>query len=389
MSALNKTGMPMRVRFLHTSDWQLGVTRHFLDADSQARWTAARFEGIRKLGAIAAAEKCEFIVVAGDIFESNQVDRRTIVKACEVMSTIQVPTFLLPANHEPLDAGSVYRSKHWKDRKPANVQVLEAFGRPVQIRTGVEVVGAPWTSKRPLKDLVADVAAGLDAAPGVLRVMVGHGAVDELSPNRDDPAVIHVADAERAIDEGRFHYLALGDRHSFAKVGASGRIFYSGTHEAYDFGEVDPGKILIVELGPEDVTVTPRQIGAWRFVLYQARISTADDLEALARYLDSLQDKERTIIKLGLVGTLTIRLYARLEEIEEHASDLFAAVVRSHSRSELIVMPDNSDFDDLSLAGFAASAVEKLRAQAQGAGPEAEQASDALALAMRLAGRAA
>ena len=379
----------MRVRFLHTSDWQLGVTRRFLDADSQARWTAARFEGIRKLGAIAAEEKCEFIVVAGDVFESNQVDRRTIVKACEAMSGIPVPIFLLPANHDPLDAGSVFRSKNWQDRKPAQVQVLEESGRPVQIRAGVEVVGAPWTSKRPLTDLVADASVGLDAAPGTLRVMVGHGAVDELSPNRDDPAVIHVADAERAIGEGRFHYLALGDRHSFAKVGSSGRIVYSGTHEAYDFGEVEPGKVLIVDLGPEGVTVIPRQNGAWRFVSHQAQISTADDLAALARYLDSLPDKDRTIIKLGLVGTLTIRLHARLEEIEEHASDLFAAVVRSHSRSELLVIPDDSDFNDLSLAGFAAVTVEKLRAQAQGAGPEAEQAGDALALVMRLAERAA
>jgi DNA repair exonuclease SbcCD nuclease subunit len=103
--------------------------------------------------------------------------------------------------------------------------------------------------------------------------MVGHGAVDELSPNRDDPAVIHVADAERAIEEGRFHYLALGDRHSFAKVGSSGRIFYSGTHEAYDFDEVDPGKVLIVDMGQDGVTVTPRQNAAWRFVTHQAQVS--------------------------------------------------------------------------------------------------------------------
>ena len=230
----------MGVRFLHTSDWQLGVTRHFLDAESQARWAAARFEAIRNLGRIAADEKCEFIVVAGDIFESNQVDRRTIVKACEAMSGIPVPILLLPANHDPLDAGSVFLSKLWRERKPPHVQVLESSGLPVEICPGVEVIGAPWTSKRPLADLVAAAAVDLTADSGILRVMVGHGAVDELSPNRDDPAVIRVVDAERAIDEGRFHYLALGDRHSFTKVGTNGRIFYSGTREAYDIDEVDP-----------------------------------------------------------------------------------------------------------------------------------------------------
>jgi len=81
----------MQTRFMHTSDWQLGVTRQFLNADSQARWAEARFEAIRNLGRVAKEEGCEFIVVAGDVFESNQIDRRTVLKACEVMAGIPVP----------------------------------------------------------------------------------------------------------------------------------------------------------------------------------------------------------------------------------------------------------------------------------------------------------
>jgi DNA repair exonuclease SbcCD nuclease subunit len=238
-------------------------------------------------------------------------------------------------------------------------------------------------------DLVAAAASGLQPAPGVLRVMVGHGAVDQLSPDRDNPAVIQVANAEKALQEGRYQYLALGDRHSFTSIGTSGRIFYSGTHEAYDFDEVDPGKVLIVDLSTDGVTATPRQNGVWRFRVHEAQISTTEDVEALSRHLDAMPDKERTILKLGLVGTLGIQAYAHLEEVEEHAKDLFAAVVRSGSRSELVVMPDGVDFENLSLAGFAASAVEKLRAQAQGQGTEREQATDALALLVRLVGGAA
>ena len=183
--------------------------------------------------------------------------------------------------------------------------------------------------------------------------------------------------------------VGLGDRHSFTSIGTIGRIFYSGTHEAYDFDEVDPGKVLIVDLSTDGVTATPRQNGVWRFHVHEAQISTDEDVEALSRHLDATSDKERTILKLGLVGTLGIHAHARLEDVEEHARDLFAAVVRSGSRSEIIVMPDATDFDNLSLAGFAASAVEKLRTQAQGQGPDREQAADALALLVRLVGRAA
>lgn len=364
------------------------MTRHFLNAEAQARWAAARFDAIRTLGRIAAEERCEFIVVAGDVFESNQVDRRTIVKACEAMAAIAVPTFVLPANHDPLDAGSVFLSAHWNERKPASVRVLHDRS-PVQVRPGVEVVGAPWTSRRPLNDLVAAAGADLAADPGTLRIMVGHGAVDTLSPDRDNPALICVADAERTIADGKYHYLALGDRHSYTHVGVTGRICYSGTHEAYDFDEVDPGKVLIVELGANSVTVDARQTGGWRFIVHEAHVSTAEDLDALARHIDSIEHKDRTVLKLGLVGTLSVTQHARLEAIEEHARDLFAAVVRSGSRSELVVRPDSADFADLMLAGFAAATAQKLSAQAERPGAEGERAGDALALLLRLAERPA
>ena len=378
----------MSTRFLHTSDWQLGVTRHFLGADAQARWAAARFEAIRRLGRLALAERCEFIVVAGDVFESSQVDRRTVGRACEAMAGISLPIYLLPGNHDVLDAGSVYASRPWRERRPAHVQVLDRFGEALEVRPGVEVAGAPWTSKRPLTDLVADAGARLAPAPGVLRVLVGHGIVDTLSPDRDNPAVISVAGAEAAMAAGRYHYLALGDRHSLTAVGASGRIHYSGTHEAYDFGEVDPGKVLVVELSAEGVKVTPHQTGTWRFMTHEARLSSSDDVEALARHLGALADKERTLVKLGLVGTLGLAAHARLEAVQDEARDLFAALVQSGSRSDLAVLPEGTDFEGLSLAGFAAKALDTLRAQAAGGGAAGDAAADALALMVRLAGRA-
>jgi len=53
------------MRFLHTADWQLGMTRHFLDADAQARFTAARMDVIGRIGALAREQDCEFVLVCG------------------------------------------------------------------------------------------------------------------------------------------------------------------------------------------------------------------------------------------------------------------------------------------------------------------------------------
>jgi len=43
-------------RFLHTGDWQLGMTRHFLSEGVQERFAQSRFDAIRKLGRIAEAD---------------------------------------------------------------------------------------------------------------------------------------------------------------------------------------------------------------------------------------------------------------------------------------------------------------------------------------------
>ena len=42
----------MRTTFLHTADWQLGMTRTFLGAAAQARFSEARFDALRALARV-------------------------------------------------------------------------------------------------------------------------------------------------------------------------------------------------------------------------------------------------------------------------------------------------------------------------------------------------
>ena len=212
-------------KFVHTSDWQLGMTRHFLSEEAQARFTAARIEAISSIGALAVEEGCSFVVVCGDVFESNQVERQVVVRSLEAMrATPGVTFYLLPGNHDPLDAASVFRSKCFVDNCPTNVVVLES-SQPVLAADDVEIVGAPWANKRPLVDLVARAVADLPS-DGTLRVVVGHGSTDSLSPNPNDPALVALSSLEAALAAGTAHYVALGDRHSTTEVGGTGRIWY-------------------------------------------------------------------------------------------------------------------------------------------------------------------
>jgi len=53
---------------------------------------------------------------------------------------------------------------------------------------GIEIIGIPWTSKRPLQDLVALTTGKLEPIVDKRYVCVAHGIVDKLPP--DEIAIV-------------------------------------------------------------------------------------------------------------------------------------------------------------------------------------------------------
>jgi len=373
------------IKFLHTGDWQLGMTRHFFSEGVQERYAQSRFDSIRRLGSLAMEEECQFMVVCGDVFESNQVDQKTVARALEALKDVHIPVYLLPGNHDPLNAASVYHSARFLELKPDNVTVIEDT-TPMTIGEGIELIGVPWMSKRPLRDLVASAIAEVEPSDKIFRVCVSHGMVDVLSPDRDDPALISLRDAENALSQNRIHYLALGDRHSFTKVGNSGRVWYAGTPEPTDYSEVGSGCAIVVAIDTNDVEVRKVAIGSWQFIeRKQVDLNTKEDLQALRIWLESVGNKERAVVKLRLVGTLSLSLYSELEALLSHAEDILGAIqIRIE---DLVVLPEDADFEDLGFSGFVSDSVQRLRSTVEESDPESIQARDALALLVRLARR--
>jgi DNA repair exonuclease SbcCD nuclease subunit len=379
------------MRFVHTADWQLGMTRYFLNGEAQPRYSAARRDVVAGLRGLTADTGAEFVVVAGDVFEHNQLAPRDISLSLEAMRAIAVPVYLLPGNHDPLDASSVYTSPLFAAECPDNVTVLDRPG-VYEVRPGLQLVAAPWTSKAPCEDPVASVLDDLPA-DGVARIVVGHGGVDIFVPDKDRPSLIRLAALEAAIARDAVHYVALGDKHSRMQVGSTGRIWYSGSPEVtnYDDIETDPGHVLVVDLDEVDpgtpVRVEPHKVGRWRFVTLRRAVDNSRDIADLDLNLDLMPDKERTVVRIGLTGSLTVTDKAALDACLDKYARLFAALTLWDKQSDIAVTPADGEFNDLGIGGFAAAAIDELVVAARSDGEEADDARAALALVLRLADR--
>lgn len=360
------------MRFLHTADWQIGMTRHYLDAEAQARFGAARIDAIRRIGAVAHEQGCEFVVVCGDVFETNQLSRQTVGRALEALASIPVPVYLLPGNHDPLDPVTIYRSHQFVRDCPENVHVLQAT-EPMTVRPGVQLIPAPWSGKHPDHDLVAEAVQS--ALPGgmpsageaePLRVVVGHGAVDVLDPDRANASTIALAPLEREIEAGRLHYVALGDRHSRTQVGSSGAVWYAGAPEPTSHREDQPGQVLVVDIEHDaPPVVTPHQVGTWSFHTLRRELHDDASVQALAKELSAIPDKDRAVVRLALRGALDVAAYAALGDLLAEQAEIFAALHTWERHTHLQVSA--GDADALALGGFLGAAARDLQELARSA----------------------
>lgn len=382
-AAADARGRP-RVRFVHSADWQLGMQRHFLGPEAQARYGQARIDAIERIGQVAADLDAAFVVVAGDVFDANQVDRHVVLRSCEALRAVACPVYLLPGNHDSLEPGSVWASPMLSGHLPDHVEVL-TDSVPRMPVPGVEVVGFPWRTRRPYTDPLSSLNELDPAGDDVVRVVVGHGQVDALAP-AGDVAHVSLAGLEEALAQDRAHFVALGDRHSLTGVGETGRIWYSGTPEPTRPEETEPGNVLGVELSRDECVVTPVQVGTWRLLEHVAEVDGDLALDALEEWLSGRPDKSRTAVRLGVRGTLSVAGLTRLEMVLDAQSELYAAIQRWHRHWDVVVQPDDSALDELDVTGPAKAALEELR-QATGSGDPV--AADALALLHRLVGGAA
>ncbi len=377
----------MMVKFIHTADWHLGMQAHFLPDDARARFAQDRFDAVRRIAELAREKGCAFVVVAGDIFDSNHVDRQAVAKGIDALSAFTVPVYLLAGNHDPLDPSSVLRTAAWLERRPENATVIdEAAVMQVPDVTGVEIVGCPWHAKHELGDPLA-VAYTLPApAEGATRVLVGHGIVDELTPDSDDPSLISASSLRGAITSGQIHYVALGDRHSATEIdGTEGRARYSGTPVSSGYGQIDPNQALIVTVDPDRCTVEPHKIGSWTFDRPARDLTGEQDVEALSAWLDELPSKQTTVLKLALTGTLSLAANAKLEDVLEHNRLTFASLNTWERHTELSVEPSEHELAGLDVTGYVQETLEQLQEETHSTGDQAIVARDALNLLYRLA----
>ncbi len=295
------------VRFLHTSDWQLGMTRHFLRPEAQARFGAARIDAIRAIGRVAAEYECRFVVVAGDVFESNMVDRSVVLRALEAMREAKVDFYLLPGNHDPLDGWS------HSLKMPEQVHVFHhRLESVVHEKEGVPVARIHGISY-PRRQIPPDFGKGM-CRDGQEPFQIGLLHCNAGNHPQHDPY------APRTVDElieAGLDYWALGHIHERQTLHPSTPfIGYPGNTQGRHIKESGPRGCLLVNVSSDGRLDGPPEFVPTDHIRFEtcaieiAGLESMDDLQGAIE--DELAGLSATAEGRSLVVRVTITGRGRL-----------------------------------------------------------------------------
>jgi DNA repair exonuclease SbcCD nuclease subunit len=295
------------MKFLHTADWQIGMRAAHVGAVA-SRVRDERLAAGRRVVEAAHTHGAEFLLVAGDTFEDNAVDRVLVQKVADLLAIFPGPVYLIPGNHDPLVPGSVWEHPAW--RSHANLHVL-LKPEPIEISGGV-LYPCPLFEKHSRRDPTAWIHA-----EGGDRIAVGlaHGSVEGVSQDQPDYPIARNAAARAGLD-----YLALGHWHSTGVY--DDRMAYSGTHETTKFGERQSGNSLLVEIAARGETpkFTTVPTGGLRWTTLDETIRAEGDLTRVRERIEAIADPQQTLLELRLSGVLHAAEQGELARIEQLAA---------------------------------------------------------------------
>lgn len=242
------------VRFVHAADLHLDAAFSGLARDVSPelaeRLHEATFTALDRLVALCAEEQPDFLVLAGDTWNQEELSLRAQIAlrdACEGLGRLGVRVFLAHGNHDPLS--SRFRTLRWPDNVTVFGPTVEAVPvyRPgygddiLAVVHGVSHVGPKET-----RNLASWFRRTGDDCPqiGVLHTTFNVGAGSGETP--------YAPCSPEELAASGLDYWALGHIHEHGVACREPLAIYPGSAQGLHVNEQGPHGCVLVELTPEE-----------------------------------------------------------------------------------------------------------------------------------------
>ncbi len=305
------------IKILHTADIHIGVAESFLGKDAKTRQfeTLITFERIVDL---AVKENVKVIAIAGDTFNSNDVEPRFIEATLnKIAANGDIKVVAISGNHDPLNSESPFI----RYDLPENLYVLGVKDECITFDDlKLNVYGRSFDSAY-MKGEETFTLAPKDN--GYVNLMLQHGEL------RSDLNSDYNAITPKFVKNSGMDYIALGHVHKRTEIGKIDKTHfaYCGCPEGQGFDELNEKGVYIGEIGKGYCSLTFTPVAKRSHIHEMIDVmGNSNSEEITARTLAVLKEKygenfADNLYKIELIGEIptdceiiTAEIHTRLNE---------------------------------------------------------------------------
>ncbi|EAD8960021.1 exonuclease SbcCD subunit D [Listeria monocytogenes] len=270
------------IQFLHMADLHLDSPFIGLSTLPQPLFSAIQestFQSLERITTVAIKEAVDFVLIAGDIYDSEDQSVRAQARFAKEMKRLEaanIPVFMIHGNHDFLE-------KHKeKLALPSNVHVfseqVEVMSHKTATGVSVNIYGFSYNERHIRSSRVGEYKIQGDAD---FHIALLHGSEVSSSEEHDVYAPFRVQEISRK----GFDYWALGHIHKRQLLAESPSIYYPGNIQGRNRKESGEKGASIVTLSEASTTID--FIGTSPIIWEEAVITLPENSEINAFYRET------------------------------------------------------------------------------------------------------
>ena len=285
------------VKIIHTGDCHLGSSRKHINSGKREL-----IDTFLRILSLCRKDTVDFLLIAGDLFDSPFVDRETVSEVAAALAGIpDTQVIIASGNHDCACADSVYDTFAFSENVHLFTSATDYIDFPDK---NTRIYGAGFTSTHCSESFFRDFSVN---SPDTINIGVFHGEVTTSSGCLYNPI------SESQIAASRLDYLALGHIHMRSEILKSGNTFYAycGCPDSRGFDETGVQGIYMGTVGKNRCELDFVNLSSRLYITDTVDISGASSSHSIAEmilsYLQEIYgiNYSDNLYKLTLKGSIS------------------------------------------------------------------------------------
>lgn len=333
------------IKILHTGDLHIGREYKKQEQDNREiakRYRQARLEALENIVQIANKEKCDYLIIAGDLYDKKDISLALQKEVCSILDGYEGTILVLPGNHDYYEGED---DKLWS-------RFLELAGENVifarenrEIEMG-EICFYPcichdrYSQENALGWLQGEKNCrenmeqnGSLSGREQIRIGIAHGALEGLSYDKERK-YYYMTKAE--LESCQMDLWLIGHTHmpypNQEKI-VGEKILNAGTHQQTDIADRAEGSVFLIELPTEIVKekdkisekICVRKIptGVLHFEKREINLAHGEHLQEKIEKSIQGMERENTTLRMIIFGTALEEEYEQRQFIYQSYEEQF------------------------------------------------------------------